>query len=80
MIFGVFSALGEYERELIQERIIAGQRVKAQGIKIGRPSKMNSGVRTSVMLLREKGLSIREISKRLEIRVGTLYSVIKAEA
>jgi DNA invertase Pin-like site-specific DNA recombinase len=26
MIFGIFSALGEYERELIRERIVAGQK------------------------------------------------------
>ena len=26
MIFGIFSALGEYERELMRERIMAGQR------------------------------------------------------
>jgi DNA invertase Pin-like site-specific DNA recombinase len=79
MVFSVFSALGEYERELIRERIIAGQRrARSQGINIGRPSKMNDAVRTSVMLLREKGMSIREIAKRLEIGVGTVYAVLKA--
>jgi DNA invertase Pin-like site-specific DNA recombinase len=78
MVFSVFSALGEYERELIRERIIAGQRrARSQGIKIGRPSKMNDAVKTSVMLLREKGMSIREIAKRLEIGVGTVYAVLK---
>jgi DNA invertase Pin-like site-specific DNA recombinase len=81
MIFGIFSALGEYERELIRERIIAGQqRAKAQGIRIGRPTKMNSAVKTSVLLLREKGLSVRQIAKRLEIGVGTTYAIIKAAA
>jgi transposase len=30
------------------------------------------------MLLREKGMSIREIAKRLEIGVGTVYAVLKA--
>ena len=29
------------------------------------------------MLLREKGMSIREIAKRLEIGVGTVYAVLK---
>ena len=78
MVFSIFSALGEYERELIRERIIAGQRrARIQGIKIGRPSKMNEAVRTSVRLLRDKGMSIREIAKRLEIGVGTVYSVLK---
>lgn len=49
MIFRIFSALGKYERELIRERIMAGQeRARAQGVKIGRPSKLNEAVRTSV--------------------------------
>jgi DNA invertase Pin-like site-specific DNA recombinase len=61
-----------------RERIIAGQRrARNQGIRIGRPSKMNEAVRTSVRLLRDKGMSIRQIAKRLEIGVGTVYSVLK---
>ena len=79
MIFGVFSALGEYEREPIRERIIAGQqRARAQGTKIGRPSKMNDAVKTSVRLLKGKGVGIREIASKLEIGIGTVYSVLKA--
>ena len=79
MVFGIFSALGEYERELIRERIMAGQRrAKAQGIKIGRPSKMNDAVKTSVKMLRDNGIGIKDIAKRLEIGVGTVYSVLKA--
>ncbi len=67
--------MGEYERELIRERILAGQkRARAQGIKIGRPSKLNEAVRTSVKLLRENGMGIKEISKHLEIGVGSVYS------
>ena len=81
MIFGIFSALGEYERELMRERIMAGQkRARAQGVRIGRPSKMNDAVRTSVKLLRDGGMGIREISKRLEIGVGTVYSALTETA
>ena len=78
MTFSIFSALGEYERELMRERIMAGQRrARSQGVKIGRPSKMNDAVRTSVQLLRGNGMAIREISKRLEIGVGTVYSALQ---
>lgn len=74
MIFGIFSSLAEFEREIIRERIIAGQkRAKAQGVKIGRPSKMNDAVKTSVKLLRENGKGIREISRMLGIGVGSVY-------
>ena len=79
MIFGIFSALGEYERELIRERIIAGQkRAVSQGVKIGRPSKMNDAVRSSVRMLKDKGVGIRDIARKLEIGVGTVYSVLRA--
>ena len=68
MIFSIFSAPGEYEREFIRERIMAGQkRARAQGVKIGRPTKRNDAVRTSVKLLRDGGMGIKEISKRLEL-------------
>ncbi len=79
MIFGIFSALGEYERELMRERIMAGQRrARSQGVQIGRPSKMNDAVRTSVKLLHGNGMAIRIIAKQLEIGVGTVYSALKA--
>lgn len=79
MIFGIFSALGEYERELMRERIMAGQRrARSQGVKIGRPSKMNDAVRTSVKLLHGNGMAIRKIAKQLEIGVGTVYTVLRA--
>ena len=43
MVFGIFSALGEYERELIRERINAGlNRARAEGKKLGRPSVWNT--------------------------------------
>ena len=79
MIFGIFSALGEYERELMRERIMAGQRrARSQGVKIGRPTKMNDAVRTSVKLLHGNGMAIRKIAKQLEIGVGTVYTVLRA--
>ena len=77
MIFSVFGAIGEFERNLIRERVLAGQqRAKANGVKLGRPSKMNDGMRSAVKLLREKGMGIKQIAKELQIGVGTVYSVI----
>lgn len=77
MVFGIFSALGEYERELIRERIIAGQRrARAQGVKLGRPTKVNEAVRASVRLLRENGVSVHRIARQLKIGVGTVYTAL----
>jgi DNA invertase Pin-like site-specific DNA recombinase len=56
MMFSIFGALAEFERNLIRERVIAGQnRAKARGVKMGRPSKMNDGLRSAIQLLRENG-------------------------
>ena len=77
MTFGIFSALGEYERELIRERINAGlARARAEGKKLGRPSNVNPSVITSVKLLREKGHSIHNIAKSLHIGVGTTQKIL----
>jgi len=77
MIFGIFGALAEYERELIRERVIAGQqRAKAQGIKLGRPSKMNDGLRTAIKLLREKGVGIKQIAAQCQVGIGSVYSAL----
>ena len=77
MIFSVFGAIGEFERNLIRERVIAGQkRAVANGVKMGRPSKMNDGMRSAIQLLREKGMGIKQIAKELQIGVGTVYSVL----
>ncbi len=77
MIFSVFGAIGEFERNLIRERVIAGQRrAIANGVKMGRPSKMNDGLRSAIQLLREKGMGIKQIARELKVGIGTVYSVI----
>lgn len=77
MVFSILGALGAYERELIRERVISGlQTAKSKGVKLGRPSKMNEGMRNAVMLLKEKGMGIKQIAKELKIGIGTVYSAI----
>jgi hypothetical protein len=39
--------------------------VAIQGKKLGRPTKMNEGMKSAVKLLREKGMGIKQISKQL---------------
>ena len=77
MMFSIFGALAEFERNLIRERVIAGQnRAKARGVKMGRPSKMNDGLRSAIQLLRQNGMGIKQIAKEVRVGVGTVYSVI----
>ena len=77
MIFHVFSSLAEYEREMIRSRIMNGlNRAREQGKKLGRKTKVNESLITAVRLLREKEMSIKNISKQLNIGVGTVYKVL----
>jgi len=77
MIFHVFSSLGEYEREMIRERIMSGlNRAREQGKILGRKTKINDSLITAVRLLRDRGVSIKNISKELKIGVGTVYKII----
>lgn len=77
MMFSIFGALAEFERNLIRERVIAGQqRAISQGVKMGRPTKMNDGMKNAIKLLRERGIGIKQIARELKIGVGTVYSAI----
>ena len=65
------------KRVCIYVRVTAGlQRAVSQGKKLGRPTKMNEGMKSAVKLLRDKGMGIKQISKQLQIGVGTVYSVL----
>jgi DNA invertase Pin-like site-specific DNA recombinase len=80
MVYGIFASLGEYERELIRERINAGlKRARSEGKKLGRPSVATQpAVINSVKLLRSKGMSIHNIAKNLRIGVGTASKILSA--
>ena len=67
LMFQILEAFVEYEREIIRERTKAGlRRARRDGKKIGRP-KIKGMTIDKVKLLREKGLSYREISKETGI-------------
>ena len=77
IMFSIVGALAEFERNLIRERVIAGQnRAKAKGVKMGRPSKMNAGLKSAIQLLRSNGMGIKQIAKECGVGIGTVYSVI----
>ena len=77
MIFGIFSSLASFEREMIRERVMAGlDRARKNGVKLGRPSSVNDGVRNAVLILKEKGVGVRETCRKLGIGCATYYSVV----
>jgi DNA invertase Pin-like site-specific DNA recombinase len=77
MMFSIFGALSEYERNLIRERVCAGlQTARAKGVKLGRPSNITSNTISTIKVLRQRGESIRNICKLVGCGVGTYYMAI----
>jgi DNA invertase Pin-like site-specific DNA recombinase len=78
LIFHIFGALAEFERNLIRERTQAGlMAARTRGRKGGRPRALSAKQRTIALDLYEKRHPIAEICRTLKISRATLYRVIK---
>jgi DNA invertase Pin-like site-specific DNA recombinase len=79
LVFHLFGALAEFERNLIKERTMAGlEAARARGRKGGRP-KLNPAVSKVAMakkLYADRTNSIRDICRTLHISRATLYRYI----
>ena len=81
LIFHIFGALAEFERNLIQERTKAGlAAARARGKKGGRPKALNDQqIQLVVRLYNERKNSIKEICEMMKISKPTLYSYLHQE-
>lgn len=75
LVFGIFAALAEFERELISERTQAGlESARARGRKGGRPFKMTPAkVRLAMASMGQPETSVAALCKELDITRQTLY-------
>ena len=81
MMFQMIGVFSEFERSMIRERVIAGQkRAKANGVKLGRKTNVNEGTLNAVKHLRENNVPIKRIAKDLHIGVGTVYKILEKVA
>ncbi|MCT7466841.1 recombinase family protein [Aliarcobacter cryaerophilus] len=78
MIFSIFGALAEFERELIRERTIAGiQAARARGRMGGRKFNLTKAqVRLAEASMKNRDTSVTELCKELKITRATLYKYI----
>lgn len=75
LVFGIFAALAEYERELISERTLAGlASARARGRTGGRPYKMTPAkVRLAMAAMGQKETKVGALCKELGVTRQTLY-------
>lgn len=79
-VFTILSSVAELERNLIRERVFSGlARAKRNGVKLGRPTVMNDSMVSAVRLLKERGMSVRNIASELKCGVGTCYKILSTE-
>src|SRR5436305_5699605 len=79
LVFHIFGALAEFERDIIKERTQAGlQAARARGRKGGRPKSL-TGKKTAMAqaLYNDKNNTVDEICKTLNISRATLYRYIQ---
>ena len=79
LVFHIFGALAEFERDIIRERTQAGlQAARARGKKGGRPKALkDKKIAMAQALYNDTNNSIAEICKMLNISRSTLYRYIE---
>jgi DNA invertase Pin-like site-specific DNA recombinase len=78
LVFGIFAALAEFERELIRERTLAGlQAARARGRKGGRKFSLSKAqVRLAQAAMRHRDTKVSEICEELGVTRVTLYRYV----
>jgi len=79
LMFGIISAMAEFERDLIRERVRAGiANRRAKGFRVGRkPIVLDAG---RLATLRSAGLTIREIANQLACSPALVHKTLSAAA
>ncbi len=78
LVIAMLSTFAKLERERIRERTLAGlETARLKGKHIGRPKAVFD--REKVQRLRQRGLSVREIAKKLDLSKTTVHRALQAE-
>ncbi len=81
LVFHLFAALAQFERELMRERTLAGlAAARARGRNGSRPSCLSPAQRrAAVSMMRGKDLSVGEIAEHFHVSRSTLYNLLAAK-
>ena len=76
LVFHIFAALAEFEKDLIRERTLAGLKAaRARGRKGGRPPLLATDIRvlTARAILADRSIQIAEYCEQIGVHRSTLY-------
>ena len=76
LVFHIFGALAEFERDLIRERTVAGlAAARARGRVVGRPRALDARAEETVRsMLRDTDIPVKEIAARMGVSTSSLYA------
>ncbi|MBS0270538.1 MAG: recombinase family protein [Proteobacteria bacterium] len=78
MLRTILAAVSQFELSLIRDRMSEGRkRAKANGVKFGRPKKIDSKSSKAVKQLKADGLSIPEICVRTSLSIASVYRALR---
>lgn len=80
LVFHLFGALGQFERDLIRERTRAGLAAATRGRKGGRKPVINADKLVRARSMIAKGLTVREAASRLRVGKTALYEALRLGA
>lgn len=76
-VFTIIAAIAEFEKEIIVDRVKAGlKKARSKGVRLGREP-ISIETRNKLHKLRKKGLSIRQIAKKLKLSIGVVSKYLK---
>jgi DNA invertase Pin-like site-specific DNA recombinase len=79
LVFHVFAALAQFERELVRERTKAGlQAARARGRRGGRKHKLDAAQRNTLLAMAGQKIPIEQICASLSISEATYFRCLRA--
>ena len=78
LIFHVFGALAEFERDHLRERTVEGLKAARARGRVGgrRPVLSDSDVRAARAMLRDPSITVKEVAEKLKVGRTTLYRAL----
>lgn len=77
-MFNMLASIAEFENDLWTERQNEGiAKAKENGVKFGRPAKLNDEIRAEIQAQRERGKTISKIAKEFGVGEATVYRVLR---